>query len=117
MWINFLPNAAILISMWFFFSDPDAIAEEMKDFIADNEVEEEEEDEEGGGSGEEGEGEKRKREDEEDELDDRLEDEDFDLIEENLGIKVNRKVSWKASLTVNKLVFVHFLLKSHNNQN
>lgn len=34
--------------------------------------------------------EKRKKSD--DELDDRLEDEDYDLIEENLGVKVERRV-------------------------
>ena len=73
-----------------YISDPDATAEEMKGFIIDND-EEEEEGEEGEESGEE-DGEKRKRDDDDDEIDDRLEDEDFDLIEENLGIKVNRKV-------------------------
>ncbi|KAL4223178.1 Transcription elongation factor SPT6 [Mactra antiquata] len=62
--------------------DEEAIAEEMKDFInEDDEVEEEGEEEEGGG-------EKRKHESEEE--DDQLEDEDYDLIEENLGIKVKR---------------------------
>lgn len=37
-------------------------------------------------------GEKRKKSDEE--YDDRLEDEDYDLIEENLGVKVERRVSF-----------------------
>ena len=36
-------------------------------------------------------GEKRKKSDDED-LDDRLEDEDYDLLEENLGVKVDRRV-------------------------
>nr|KAG5690166.1 hypothetical protein BaRGS_013623 [Batillaria attramentaria] len=67
--------------------DADAIAEEMKDFI--NEDVEEEEDE-GEESEEEG-GEGKRKHDDDDDIDDRLEDEDFDLIEENLGIKVNRK--------------------------
>ena len=58
----------------------------MKDFIKDDVDEEEEEAEESGGD----EG-KRKREEDSD-IDDRLEDEDYDLIEENLGIKVKRKV-------------------------
>lgn len=35
---------------------------------------------------------KRKKSDDDDELDDRLEDEDYDLIEENLGVKVERRV-------------------------
>ena len=64
----------------------------MKGFIINNDEVEEEEDEEGGESGEEDEEGKRKRDDDDD-IDDRLEDDDFDLIEENLGIKVNRKVS------------------------
>ena len=75
-----------------FVADPDAIEEEMKGFIINNDEVEEEEDEEGGESGEEDEEGKRKRDDDDD-IDDRLEDDDFDLIEENLGIKVNRKVS------------------------
>ena len=55
----------------------------MKDFInEDEEVEEADDDEEERG------GEKRKHESEEE--DDQLEDEDYDLIEENLGIKVKR---------------------------
>lgn len=33
---------------------------------------------------------RKKSDDEDDELDDRLEDEDYDLIEENLGVKVER---------------------------
>lgn len=37
--------------------------------------------------------EKRKKSDDEEDLDDRLEDEDYDLLEENLGVKVERRVS------------------------
>ncbi|KAL3856432.1 hypothetical protein ACJMK2_011193 [Sinanodonta woodiana] len=62
--------------------DEDAIAEEMKDFINEEPEEEEELDEEEDDN-------KRKHESEEEE-DDQLEDEDYDLIEENLGIKVKR---------------------------
>ncbi|KAL8562544.1 hypothetical protein ACOMHN_045809 [Nucella lapillus] len=70
--------------------DPTEIDEEMKGFIINNdEVDEEEEEEED--SGEEDDNWKRKRDDEDDELDDRLEDDDYDLLEENLGVKVNRK--------------------------
>lgn len=39
-------------------------------------------------------GKRRKRSDDEDELDDRLEDDDYDLIEENLGVKVKRTVNF-----------------------
>lgn len=35
---------------------------------------------------------RKKSDDEDDELDDRLEDEDYDLIEENLGVKVERVI-------------------------
>lgn len=64
--------------------DEAAIAEEMKDFInEDDDVEDGEDGEDEGASGE-----KRKHESEEE--DDQLEDEDYDLIEENLGIKVKR---------------------------
>lgn len=59
----------------------------MEGFIKDEDDEEEEEegDESGSETG------KRKHEDSE-ESDDQLEDEDYDLIEENLGVKVKRKV-------------------------
>lgn len=60
--------------------------EELKDLIDDNPIEESEgEDSDASGR------EKRKKSDEE--YDDRLEDEDYDLIEENLGVKVERRVS------------------------
>lgn len=38
---------------------------------------------------------KRKKSDEEDEDDDRLEDDDYDLLEENLGVKVQRRKRFK----------------------
>lgn len=38
---------------------------------------------------------RKKSDDEDDELDDRLEDEDYDLIEENLGVKVERVSCFK----------------------
>lgn len=60
--------------------------EELKDLIDDNPIEESEGEDTDDGSH----GEKRKKSD--DELDDRLEDEDYDLIEENLGVKVERRV-------------------------
>ncbi|CAG2223752.1 SPT6 [Mytilus edulis] len=66
--------------------DDAQIQEEMKDFIKDD-VEEEAEEESGDEGG------KRKHEDSD--IDDRLEDEDYDLIEENLGIKVKRKPKHK----------------------
>ncbi|KAL3272900.1 hypothetical protein HHI36_014360 [Cryptolaemus montrouzieri] len=65
--------------------DDDRLREELKDLIDDG-PEEESEGEDSDGSG----GEKRKKSDDE-ELDDRLEDEDYDLIEENLGVKVDRR--------------------------
>ena len=65
--------------------DEERIAEEMKGFIADEEIDEGDEESDDDGT-------KRKHESG-DELDDQLSDEDFDLIEENLGIKVKRKVT------------------------
>lgn len=66
--------------------DEDRLREELKDLIDDNPIEESDgEDSDASG------GEKRKKSDEE--YDDRLEDEDYDLIEENLGVKVERRVS------------------------
>ena len=56
----------------------------MKDLINDEEEEIEEDSDNEGESG------KRKHEDSD--IDDQLEDEDYDLIEENLGVKVKRKV-------------------------
>lgn len=62
------------------------IRKEMEGFIKDEEEEEEEEGEESGS-------ESGKRKHEDSESDDQLEEEDYDLIEENLGVKVKRKVS------------------------
>ena len=70
--------------------------EEMKDLIDDNPIDEDGDDSDssssdGDGSGDEGGGGgARKRSREDDELDDALEDDDYDLIEENLGVKVSR---------------------------
>lgn len=58
--------------------------EVVKDLIDDNPIEEEESDNESDGSR------KRKKSDDEDDFDDRLEEEDYDLLEENLGVKVQR---------------------------
>lgn len=68
--------------------DEERLEEELQDLIDDNPIEESD------GSGSDSDtstSRKRKKSDEED-LDDRLEDEDYDLIEENLGVKVVRKV-------------------------
>lgn len=66
--------------------DEERLREELKDLIDDAPIEE------SGSDGEDSDAsagpKKRKKSD--DELDDRLEDEDYDLIEENLGVKVAR---------------------------
>lgn len=68
-----------------FADDEDRLREELKDLIDDNPIEESEgEDSDGSAASK-----KRKKSDDED-FDDRLEDEDYDLIEENLGVKVER---------------------------
>lgn len=79
-----LPNAVVATHIAIV-DDEERLREELKDLIDDNPIEESEgEDSDGSG------GEKRKKSDEE--YDDRLEDEDYDLIEENLGVKVERRV-------------------------
>ena len=73
--------------------DEEKIREELGDLIDDNPIEE---DDSGSDSGGEKKGAKRKHDDDDDELDDRLSDDDFDLLEENLGIKV--KVGFSYNL-------------------
>lgn len=67
--------------------DEERIREELKDLIDDNPIEESD------GSGDESDGSK-KRKKSDDDFDDRLEEDDYDLIEENLGVKVERRVSF-----------------------
>ena len=67
----------------------EAIAEEMKDLINDDVEEEEEDSEDDIGHH----GHKRSRE--EDELEEDLEDDDYDLIEENLGRRIDRKKKFR----------------------
>lgn len=69
---------------WLFILDDDG--EEVKDLIDDTPIQESE-GEESDASG----GQKRKKSDDEN-YDSQLEDEDYDLIEENLGVKVERRV-------------------------
>ena len=71
-------------------SDDEELDGNLEGFIDDNVVED---DEEGEGEGSGPEGEKRKHEDSE--LEEDLEDDDYDLLEENLGVKVQRKVRVK----------------------
>lgn len=73
----------------FLVDDDERLRQEMKDLIDDNPIDDEESD----GDSDASDGskkKKRKKSDDEDELDDRLEDDDYDLIEENLGVKVER---------------------------
>ena len=67
----------------------------MKDLINDD-VEEEEGDSEDDSEGEIGKhGHKRSREDEDEELEENLDDDDYDLIEENLGTRIERKKKFR----------------------
>ncbi|KAK0178826.1 hypothetical protein PV327_007674 [Microctonus hyperodae] len=66
--------------------DEERIREELKDLIDDAPIEESEGEDSDASDG----SKKRKKRDDED-YDDRLEDDDYDLIEENLGITVERK--------------------------
>lgn len=76
-------------------TDDERLREELKDLIDDNPIEESDGEDSDGSHGQ-----KRKKSDDED-LDDRLEDEDYDLLEENLGVKVERRVSGSHSINVN----------------
>lgn len=80
--------------------DEDRIREELKDLIDDAPIDDDNSDDDGdsdgSGSGGGGREKRKKKSDDEDELDDRLEDDDYDLIEENLGVKVQRHVCWEA---------------------
>lgn len=75
----------MLLSYVFIIDDEERIREELKDLIDDAPIEESE----GEDSDASGGSKKRKKRDDED-YDDRLEDDDYDLIEENLGITVER---------------------------
>lgn len=71
----------------FILDDEERLREELKDLIDDAPIEE------SGSDGEDSDASNagpKKRKKSDDELDDRLEDEDYDLIEENLGVKVAR---------------------------
>ncbi|XP_058804062.1 transcription elongation factor SPT6 isoform X2 [Phymastichus coffea] len=67
--------------------DEEKLREELKDLIDDNPIEEESDGDDSDASQN---SKKRKKSDDED-FDDRLDDEDYDVIEENLGVKVERK--------------------------
>ncbi|XP_023245993.1 transcription elongation factor SPT6 isoform X2 [Copidosoma floridanum] len=68
--------------------DEEKLREELKDLIDDAPIEEDESD--GEDSDNSTNSKKRKKSDDED-FDDRLDEEDYDVIEENLGVKVERK--------------------------
>lgn len=74
--------------MLLFLDDEDKIREDMKDLIDDAPIDDEESDADSDVSGPNMK--RKKSDDDDDELDDRLEDEDYELIEENLGVKVER---------------------------
>lgn len=68
--------------------DEQRMEEELRDLIDDNPIEEDSDTDSDSSR------KKRKKSDDED-FDDRLEDEDYDLIEENLGVKVARRVRYE----------------------
>lgn len=83
-----------------FLDDDEKLREELKDLIDDNPIEEDESGEDSDASG----GSKKRKKSDDEDFDDRLEEEDYDLLEENLGRKIERKVS-----TV-PITFVRFYL-------
>lgn len=91
--------------MLHFLDDEDKIREELKDLIDDAPID----DESDADSDVSGRNAKRKKsDDDDDELDDRLEDEDYELIEENLGVKVERVRNPKKRThrKFNNLIFI-----------
>lgn len=83
--------------------DEERIREELQDLIDDNPIDEDE----SGSDDDEGKNRKRKKSDDEDELDDGLDEDDYDLLEQNLGVKMDRKVIFFL------LVLIHFLKKNY----
>lgn len=81
MFVDLSPFSSFIC---FFVDDEERLAEELKDLIDDRPIEESE------GEDSDASGQKRKKSDESD--DDRLEEDDYDLLEENLGVKVERRV-------------------------
>lgn len=81
-----------------FSDDEDKIREELKDLIDDAPIEEDESDADSEASGRNAK--RKKSDDDDDELDDRLEDEDYELIEENLGVKVERVSSAVSAMSI-----------------
>ncbi|EDV92238.1 GH24153 [Drosophila grimshawi] len=79
--------------------DDERLREELGDLIDDNPIEEDDgsdnDSDTGSGGDEEGSSNKRRKKHQDDDLDDRLEDDDYDLIEENLGVKVERHKRFK----------------------
>ncbi|XP_065344159.1 transcription elongation factor SPT6 [Cloeon dipterum] len=71
--------------------DEERMREELKDLIDDNPIEEDDSD----GSDDDGPNRKRKKSDDEDELEEGLDEDDYDLLEDNLGIKLDRKKHFK----------------------
>lgn len=64
--------------------DEQRLQEELQDLIDDNPVDDD--------SGSESDSSRKRKKSDDEEDDDRFEDEDYDLIEENLGVKVQRRV-------------------------
>ena len=82
----------------FYFCSGEDLDQDLEGLIDDNPVEEDGEDEVG-------------KDSEESELDDELEDDEIDLLEENLGIKIDRSVSItcrRASCFFNLFIFLVF---------
>uniref|UniRef100_A0A1B6CNX7 Transcription elongation factor spt6 n=1 Tax=Clastoptera arizonana TaxID=38151 RepID=A0A1B6CNX7_9HEMI len=72
--------------------DEEKLREELKDLIDDNPIDDEESD---GDDSDGSRGSKKRKKSDDEDFDDRLEDEDYDLLEENLGVKVERTKRFK----------------------
>ena len=86
---HFIASSYLIFQI--FFSDEDQIREENKGFINDDDDDVEDA---SGSDSDSGRKKRRREEEEDDDLEgDNLDDDDFDLIEENYGVKIDRKVS------------------------
>ena len=109
----------LLVNEWITFSDDaedaDRLREENKGFIDDGDVDD------GSSSGydssDSGEkrGGKRRREDDDDLDADNLDEDDLDLIEENIGVKINRKVRLLSQWHITWISFVQLYIDCNLN--
>lgn len=103
MLVGYIVKFLAINEFYFPVDDEDKIREELKDLIDDNPIEESE----GEDSDASGGSKKRKKSDDEDED---LEDDDYDLLEENLGMPVERVSNLNIFLFFFIIISFNFIL-------